>query len=256
MPKKKVEDGRFVGGFVRSRGDGAPVRVNRCKPEDLPPVDPRMAQERLSAVQASGPYDPAVAPLRARQTKLAVLGIPAAVLSSGSPAYMRCVKLAKAYKKARQKELYIAHGYVSSGVGALLAAASLALSASRFLYEIAANSEVMPTERGQLGMPQLLKLASSLSDSARQNELSAWELCAREAVIHRRNESSKQALPWELAAGPAGNPNGEVKRGRGRPRKYALAQENDNAGTDVPRTIESSSTEDGGENPWDETEGD
>ena len=163
-----------------------------------------------------------------RKTKLAVLGIPSAVLEHGSPEYKRCVRLASQFKKARTKEYLLAHGYVSSGVSALLAASALALSASRFLYEMASGLSFQPEDKGNISMPQVLKLASSLSDSSRQNELSAWELCAREAVVRRRNDANNQEAPWITSvsggAVTSGNhaPNGAEIKKAGRPRKAVL----------------------------------
>lgn len=126
---------------------------------------------------------------RARKTKLAVLGIPSGVLDTGNPAYARCVRLASAYRKVRVRELTVSHGYVSSGTAALLASAAHSLAASRFLYERA-------TEASGEDMLNLLKVASKLSDSARQNELAAWELAAREGVARRKLESVSSGLPW------------------------------------------------------------
>ncbi len=223
--KRDVEtntDGTFHGGFVRSFQGGTHTVMppDRSSP-DIPSNGPSLAQVRLSNDQALGTYPNIKHPAKARQTKLAVLGIPCAVLEKGSPAYARTVKLAQAFKKVRQRELFNAHGYVSSGVAALLAASSLALSASRFLYELAANTPISAAERGDITMPQILKLASSLSDSARQNELSAWELCAREAIIYKRNLNDNVQVPWMSQE----KANGEVKRGPGRPRKVSLLPE-------------------------------
>jgi hypothetical protein len=242
----KSNDGTFHGGFVRNRGEGRGVRVAKAKASEIPSIDPTSAQERLSALEDPETSFQAAKPLQARKTKLAVLGIPKEALDAGSQEYGRCVKHARSYCKARKKEFYVAHGYVSSGVSALLAAASLALSGSRYLYEVAARTSLQPEDRGQLGQAQLIKLASSLSDSARQNELSAWELCAREAVVRKRNDQNNQALPWlTQTASSAVSPSGEVKRGRGRPRKVQLLNGlppytgASNAG-DVLRTVETS----------------
>ncbi len=253
MGREKVPEGAFSGGFVRNRGEGRGVRVARAKVSEIPIPDATSAQERSLAIVGHGPYAEAVKPLKVRQTKLAVMGIPASVLGAGDPRYARCVKLAQSWKKARQKEMYVAYGYVSSGVGALLAAAGLALSASRFLYEVAAQTEVQPTERGHLGMPQLLKIASSLGDSARQNELAAWELCARESVVRKRNEQNSKEMPWVVTqsgaeVGRAGRPRkserSELERSEGvSERSEGLTD----AGTDYSRETESSDTE----APWD-----
>lgn len=215
----KKEEGQFVGGFVRDRGEGRGIRVARAKVTELPVLDPTTVQEAALQIKRSTFQGTGQNPVAVRKTKLAVLSIPQPILDAGSPEYARCVRLASAYKKARTKELFLAHGYVSSGVSALLAAASLALSASRFLYEIAASTEVVPTERGGLSMPTILKLASSLSDSSRQNELSAWELCAREAQVRKRNDQNNMAMPWVTSS--VGLSGGE-KRKPGRPRKALM----------------------------------
>lgn len=226
-PADKSENGEFSGGFVLINNGGRPNPKPRPV-QFLSNADPTSAQEALSASEGSNVYPARKHPLKPRKTKLACLGIPSAVLEGGSQEYARCVRLASAFKKARTREIFDAHGYVSSGVAALLAASALALSASRFLYEIAATTPIRPDaeDRG-LSMPQVLKLASSLSDSARQNELSAWELAAREGVVRKRNQQNDVALPW---LSPSVQPTGEVKRGPGRPRKVALlVEENPNA---------------------------
>lgn len=219
MPKRTQDDGTFHGGMVRDRGENRGVRVARAKVTELPIADAEGAQERLLEMKGTNFNGGGQSPRNARKTKLAVMGIPSHILDKGNPEYARCVRLANAFRKERTKELYIAHGYVSSGVGALLASASLAHSASRFLYELASSTEAAP-EFG-LGMPQLLKLASSLSDSARQNELSAWELCAREAVIRKRNDQNNVQSPWLVASdgGEKRKADGNVVRRPGRPRK-------------------------------------
>lgn len=219
--KRNSEDGTFHGGMVRDRGEGRGVRVARAKASEIPIPDPQTAQEAASVLEGTKQYPNIKSPLKVRSTRLACLGIPSEVLEAGTPAYRRCVRLANSYKKVRAKEYFQAHGFVSAGVGALLSASALALSGSRFIYEIASGAEIFPEERGQLGMPQLLKLASSLSDSARQNELSAWELCARESVVRRRNDQNNVSLPW--VTGPTGQSGGEQRK-PGRPRKAQLVE--------------------------------
>lgn len=225
---------------MRRGGKDRPPRVKAPPVKFMANADPRPAQEQLLANPAALAFPSRKHPLQARRTKLAVLGIPSSVLDQGSPEYARTIRLANAYKKARTKELFLAHGYVSSGASALLAAASLALAASRFLYEIAARTSVSPDETGGLTMPQILKLASGLSDSYRQNELSAWELCAREGVVAKRNAQNSVSVPW-FADQPS--PDGQVKRGPGRPRKVQQVMEVQDAGTIGDGEIEGGSAE-------------
>ncbi len=217
------DDGTFHGSFVRNRGEGRGVRVARAKVSELPVPDPTTVQEAALELQAAkGQWPNRNSPTKARRvgltclpgevkprkTKLAVMGIPSHILDKGSPEYARCIRMAKSYKKARIKELYAAHGYVSTGVSALVAAAALALSGSRYIYETCAENV--------LANPNLLKLASSLGDSARQNELSAWELCARESVVRKRNENNNISMPWLIE---------ETKRLPGRPKKAIVIEE-------------------------------
>lgn len=213
---KPDDDLGLANPFVRDKGEGRGVRVAAVKCSDL--SHPVAGHEE----RVAGTKD--VPSVMGRKTKLAVLGIPSYILDEGHPEYARCIRLANAYKKARTKELYEAHGYVSSGASALLAAASLALSASRYLFEVAAGANLHTTERGEVGLPQLLKLATSLSDSHRQNELSCFELCHKESVLRKRNDSNKLQSPWLLE--PSSTKSSSVeKRGPGRPRKIVQNQE-------------------------------
>ncbi|MDD5374443.1 hypothetical protein [Acidithiobacillus sp.] len=82
------------------------------------------------------------------------------------------------------------HGHVSTGASALIATASLALAASRYLYERFAKDG-----GGDMGTG-MLKQAAQLADSARQSELAAWELSAREGLAKRKQASLEQGVPW------------------------------------------------------------
>lgn len=181
------------------------------------------------------PIAPAISPkeagngAKARKTKLAVMGLSADLLDAGDPRYAACIRLANAFRKARTKEMYELHGHVSSGVSALLASSAMALASARFLYEVAASTAD--------GRPDLLAKAAKLSDSSRQNELSAWELCSRESILRKRIQDSGPNTPWltggeSLKFGPAGN---EYKK-RGRPKKVELlASQSQETWTSRPR---------------------
>lgn len=125
---------------------------------------------------------------KGRKTKLAAFGLNPSLVRAGDPRYAAALHQANKYRKTRMKEIAQLHGHCSAGVGALLASASLALAASRFMYELAAaNPE-----------PQLLKDAAKLADSARQSELACYELAAREGVLKRRKETAASGMPWLL----------------------------------------------------------
>lgn len=192
MPEKKIRqpfENSLVGGFVMTheKDKAYPLRVEVPPADELLRPDADEAATRL-AEGPSGSGRGKWPKGRKRRTKLAVLGIPARALEAGDPAYARCVRLASAYRKTRTRELAVCHGYVSSGASALLASASMALAASRYLYEQAATSGENQFEQ--------LKIASRLADSARQNELAAWELCAREAVAKKKMAFATQGTPW------------------------------------------------------------
>lgn len=131
---------------------------------------------------------------KGKTTKLAAFGLNQAIIDNGSPRYKACLKQANQYRKQRIKELHQLHGWVSSGAGALLASASLALAASRFLFERFAE----PESSGLQGAGELecLKMASTLADKARSSELAAWEMSAREGILRRRAESANSDVPW------------------------------------------------------------
>lgn len=130
---------------------------------------------------------------RKRRTKLAIMGLGSDLLAKGDPRYRQCMELADKYRRARTKELAAIHGYVSSGVSALLATGSLALAASRFLYEKAAES----------GEVDLMRKAAAMADSARQAELAAWELAAREGMVKKKLDANLVAAPWVITDGKA-----------------------------------------------------
>ncbi len=133
--------------------------------------------------------------IRGRKNALAVIGLK---LDKADPAYDKCIKLADDYRKHRSRELVVVHGFVSAGVSSLLSTAALALAASRYLYERA----------GTDGEISLLITASKLADSARQSELAAWELCAREGVARKKSAAAQEKAPWLI-----------TKEGPGRPQK-------------------------------------
>lgn len=128
---------------------------------------------------------------KGRRTKLAAFGLNPSIIKAGDPRYAAALYQANKYRKTRMKELAQLHGHVSAGAGALLASASLALAASRFLYERYAES---PELGG--GELELLKQASGLADKARAAELAAWEMSAREGVLKRKTEMSNAGMPW------------------------------------------------------------
>lgn len=185
----------LIGGFVRGRAAshnaGQGLTVEGRRPDELSQaaLAPRKGQKA------------------GRKLKLAVLGIPKDILAAGDPRYAACLRAAGVYRKARTRELFELHGYVSAGASSLLATAAINLAASRLLFEkFAAEPDL-----------NLLKTATRLSDSARQNELAAWELCAREGTARKKLSMADQGIPWLSVK------DGEQKK-PGRKRKEDLAR--------------------------------
>ncbi len=174
----------IIGGFVRGRSDthnaGHGVTVEQVRPDEMTASGNLTLQERKKARLER----------KKRCTKLSIMGISKAVLDVGDPKYVRCLDMANKYRKVRARELAELHGYVSSGASALLASGSLALAASRFLYERFAEDG-----GGAYGIG-MLKQAAQLADSARQSELAAWEMSAREGLSKRRLDAATAGVPW------------------------------------------------------------
>lgn len=217
----------IIGGFVRMHHKDTP-RVEAVQPDELSRKDEAEAEQRLAEQKARkepGKWPKKRSAAGKRRNTLSVMGIPKDALDAGHAQYAKAVRLARAYRKHRMREFAVSHGYVSAGASSLLATAALALAASRYLYELATSA---PIEN----VPQLLKQASQLADSARQNELAAWELCAREAVARKKTEASSQGVPWLVPQ--------QEKKSRGRPRK----------GTAGPQDILGTIPDLGSMTPW------
>ncbi len=182
---KGLDPDTINGGFIQEERGPRPV----VKADEMEPGTPGVDSAEMAKAR------------KVRTLKLAVMGINKNVLAKGDPAYRACVEMAQAYRKRRSMELSEMHGHVSIGASALLASASLAMAASRFLYEQFAKDA-----GGNLGTG-MLKQAASLADSARQSELAAWEMSAREGLVKRKNNASQQGQPWLAQL------DGDAKRG-------------------------------------------
>ena len=94
-----------------------------------------------------------------------------------SPDYRPFARWGARYGAHRRRELASAHGgEISAGVGAIVESAALAMAASRYLQHRA----------GLSNDAELFRQASQLASTARQHELAAWELAAREAAARPR----------------------------------------------------------------------
>ena len=95
---------------------------------------------------------------------------------------MASLRQAKRYVQRRCRELAVAHGgELGAGPSAMLAAAGLAMAASRYLYSQAAVTGDAATFRS----------AAALADSARQQELTAVGLAEREASANAETDDER-----------------------------------------------------------------
>ncbi len=138
---------------------------------ELPPATPT---DTANAERDSGGRFVAgngVAKMRRAKTTIAGVRV-----DTSCDAYKPFGRWGRRYGGHRRGELAQAHGgSISAGVGALVESAALALSASRFLHDKAAAT----------GDATLFVTAARLATDARQHELAAWELGAREAQARR-----------------------------------------------------------------------
>ncbi len=181
---EKAKDGEtIIGGFIRNHVQNKTILVESIRPDEM------------SKAELPHPRPWTKLP-RVRKTKIALMGIGKNILDNADPRYKRALLQANSYRRVRAAELATMHGFVSSGASALLATASLALAASRFLYEKVAET----------GDITLLRQAAALGDSARQSELAAWEMSAREGAAKRKLDAGKVGLPWLLTDGEKKKP--------------------------------------------------
>lgn len=102
------------------------------------------------------------------------------------PDYAPFDRWGRRYAIHRRAEIAAAHGGCSAGVGALIESAGAQLGASRYLHAKASET----------GDADGFKRASALANDARQNELAAWELAAREGKA-REERDERKPDPWE-----------------------------------------------------------
>jgi hypothetical protein len=155
-------------------GTGAGVpRVEVLPPDELAtPNAHDTAANLASSARRGRPFERGNRAAAGRRPRLALLGVS---VDATDPRYALALRRAGRYRRRRCAELAAVHGYVSAGAGSLIASASLALCASRYLYEVAAGT----------GDPDTLRRASALANDARQGELAAWELASREAAARK-----------------------------------------------------------------------
>lgn len=143
--------------------------------EVLPPNEQPQAQADGSAPLISG-RDPVTKRLRTSEAARALAKLPRRSRFiprklNVDPRFKPHNARRLEWQRKRLVELSTAHGHAGHGVGAMVNAAAWLYAGGEFAAELAA-------ETGDL---ELFKVAATLTSTARQNDLAAWELSAREA---------------------------------------------------------------------------
>lgn len=170
-------------GNARNHGVGPMIEV--LPPDEQPPVTPgppapveRDASGRFVRGNGAGRKK------RVRPGPHALAGLP---VSDKFAPFQRWGVRWSAHRAAEMTRI---HGELSVGVTTLLQSAGQQLASSRFLQALGGANPVQKGAKAQWFM-----LASRLADSARQNELAAYELAVREAAARRTGPSTANALP-------------------------------------------------------------
>jgi hypothetical protein len=149
-------------------GAGQP-RIEVLPAPELPPATPGNAGQRDR--DALGRFVRGNMAARSQRTRPGPRGLVG--VDRCTPDFRPFARWGARYGAHRRRELASAHGgEISAGAGAIIESAALAMAASRYLDHRARQS----------GDADLFKQAAQLAQTARQHELAAWELCAREAA--------------------------------------------------------------------------
>ena len=163
-------------------GAGSP-RIEVLPPDELPPASP--SKTVRSGRDARGRFAAENTEARSGIVRPGPRGFSAALKID--PVYAPFERWGRRYASHRRRELAEAHGgELSAGASGLIESAGAQIAASRFLQAKASET----------GDADLFKRASALANDARQNELAAWELAAREGKA-REERDERKPDPWE-----------------------------------------------------------
>ena len=166
------------------RGAGEP-RVEVLPADELPSASPSDTARRERG--PDGRFLPGNTVARSQRLRPGVRGLVG--IETTSPEFKPFARWGARYGAHRRRELAKLHGgEISAGVGAIVESGAPAMAASRFLQ----------WQASQTGDAELFKQSSQLAATARQHELAAWELAAREA---KARPQRPEDLPWFRAEG-------------------------------------------------------
>ena len=148
-------------------------------PDELPPASPSSTVQ--TGRDANGRFAPGNTVQRSKLVRPGVRGHAALAVDATFAPFERW---GRRYASHRRAELATSHGgTLSAGVSALIESAGAQLAASRYLHARASTT----------GDVALFRQSSAMANDARQNELAAWELAAREVKARPRTADDWRA---------------------------------------------------------------
>lgn len=132
---------------------------------------------------ADGRFAPGNSVARARKIRAGAHGALVALEAQADPAWRASGKWGRRYSAHRRAELTAAHGYLSAGASAMIDDAA----------SIRADAKYLQARARAAGDAALSRQAASMLAEAKQLELAAWELAAREA---KARPKTPDAYPW------------------------------------------------------------
>lgn len=183
--------------YRKAHGTGAPAGL-RTETRPLDEIPPPNAEDTAAAAamvaQRGRPFQRGNQAAKGRRPALAGLGIP---LDAQDPRYRSALRKANVYRRRRCAEVARLYGWLSAGAAGMLGSAALAMAASRYLYQVAAED----------GNVSLLPVAAALADKARQAENTAIDLAEKEKAS-RPTVDPMAALKARMAAIDLPKPEG------------------------------------------------
>lgn len=180
MPKE-ADDRPDINVFATTVGQGetntGELKVRAPKAKDLSSVahDANKRAEQMAALPRTG-----------RRPKITSIGVTKRSFRMMGPEGRAHFEQATRYHRARCQTLYTNFGHVSESVALLVSNSATQNAIARWYIN-----------RGiEDGDDHLVDRGIKYQNAARQMELSAWEMCAREAKAFREVRDRQESIPW------------------------------------------------------------
>jgi hypothetical protein len=156
--------------LIQNHNGKLSARIGR--PRTITPANADQTEQLLATSPKQGrPFEPGNTAAVGRKPLLTRGSLTAEQSEKADPRLRVHLKRGEQYRRVRMAELTKAHGYVSSGVGIIVATEARLHSFASYFLELGLEE----------GQQDFLVKSASFANNARTYSLSAWELCAREA---------------------------------------------------------------------------